>query len=90
MFDGVGSDSLLLAVALAVDLFGLGGGDFRRGDVGHEGAFVFNCLSEERAPSTKPSRPEGCSMGLWADSARWTAAAEGIVLVTALRVGLNS
>lgn len=95
VFDGVGSFSpFFVVVPLPADLDG--GGDFNRGDVGHDGEFCpdFMCLSEERGPSAMPSTPEDCRTGLWTERARWTAAAEGTVgcepPATLFRVGLNS
>jgi hypothetical protein len=96
VFDGVCSASAVLLVAANLVPGFDGGGDFSRGDVGHDGELVpdlFN-LSAERTPSNTPSTVEGCRTGLCADSARWTAAAEGTVekdaAVTGFRVGLNS
>ena len=70
VFDVCSLSSLLLAVAL-VPIFD-GGGDFSRGEVGHEGEFGPDliCLSVLRVPSSTPSTPEGGRIGLWADSAR--------------------
>ena len=73
-----------------------GGGDFSRGDVGQAGGVItpcFNGLSDFEL-SAAPSKPPDCSTGLCAESARWTAAAEGIVDrvpdKAVFLVGLNS
>ena len=69
-----------------------GGGDLIRGEVGHDDIVVPDCRL--RTLSELPSTQFGCKGGLCADSARCTAAAEGIVervpLKAVFLVGLNS
>ena len=95
VFDGVWSESLFFADGARWPVLD-GGGDFKRGDVGHDGVFCpdFICLSEERPPSSTESTLWGCNTGLCADKARWTAAAEGTVdkdpVTVVFLVGLNS
>lgn len=95
VFDCVWSVSFFLTEEALCDVFE-GGGDFNRGEVGHDGGFCagFICLSEVRPPSRTASTLGGCRIGLCTDSARCTAAAEGTVdsepVIVAFRVGLNS
>ena len=96
VFDGLTcSASLLFGAIDFVPTFD-GGGDLSLGEVGHEGEFCPDliCLSAARALSSTPSTLLGCIIGLWADSARCTAAAEGTVEsdppTPAFLVGLNS
>src|ERR1700744_4896448 len=95
VLDGVCSGSLFLAGGALCAVLD-GGGDFNRGEVGHEGAVYPDliCLSDERPPSSTESTLGGGKFGLWTDKARCTAAAEGTVdkepVIVAFRVGLNS
>lgn len=73
-----------------------GGGLFSRGEVGHAGDVCPDLMGLSGALlfSSPPSTLLGCNIGLWADKARCTAAAEGTVdndpPKVRFLVGLNS
>lgn len=95
VLDGVCSASAFFADG-NLDVALEGGGLFNRGEVGHDGEVCpdLNDLSEVRAPSSTTSTLLGCSIGLWAERALCTAAADGTVdndpLKIGFLVGLNS
>ena len=95
VFDCVCSDSGFLAED-NLDVALEGGGLFSRGEVGHAGDVCpdLGGLSVDLLLSGPASTLLGCNIGLWADKARCTAAAEGTVDNEPAKfrflVGLNS